>query len=344
MVVKRAAGLKPEITRRGALLVVDFPRTGAVAASPPILEHGAAGARDRGGLAAARFHAPRPPTSRRQARDPAARAGAGRCRRLRAGPGRAGLARVAGRDLDAPGRRPDRRQAVRRPPHLARLQGRRHRRRAAPGRRGLGPQRDRRRRGEGQGHHPSDRRALGPGPRRDPADQGPRLHARGQRAAHRERRRALEGRGGAAPGAPRQGEARRPGREAPAGELREGQRHLVDGPAAAHGPRHGEHRQAHEHADHQGHRLGDRRGHGADQGDRHPDAAGDDRVEDRRGDPRLRARVRRDLGLRREPADDRPDRQRRLHSTPNNNAAVHQPDRRDQSASTTSAPSSWTRS
>jgi type IV pilus assembly protein PilQ len=42
VVVKRAAGLKPEIARRGALLVVDFPRSGAVAASPPILEHAAA--------------------------------------------------------------------------------------------------------------------------------------------------------------------------------------------------------------------------------------------------------------------------------------------------------------
>ena len=44
VVVKRAAGLKPEITRRGALLVVDFARTGAVAAVPPMLEHGAAAA------------------------------------------------------------------------------------------------------------------------------------------------------------------------------------------------------------------------------------------------------------------------------------------------------------
>ncbi len=44
VVVKRAAGLKPEITRRGALLVVDFPRSGAVAATPPILEQGMAAA------------------------------------------------------------------------------------------------------------------------------------------------------------------------------------------------------------------------------------------------------------------------------------------------------------
>jgi type IV pilus assembly protein PilQ len=42
VVVKRAAGLKPEIARRGALLVVDFPRSGAVAASPPILAQAAA--------------------------------------------------------------------------------------------------------------------------------------------------------------------------------------------------------------------------------------------------------------------------------------------------------------
>jgi len=49
VVVKRAAGLKPEITRRGALLVVDFPRTGAVAATPPMLEH-AAGTTEVGSL------------------------------------------------------------------------------------------------------------------------------------------------------------------------------------------------------------------------------------------------------------------------------------------------------
>jgi type IV pilus assembly protein PilQ len=42
VVVKRAAGLKPEVTRRGALLVVDFPHTGAVAATPPVLQPGAA--------------------------------------------------------------------------------------------------------------------------------------------------------------------------------------------------------------------------------------------------------------------------------------------------------------
>ena len=51
VVVKRAAGLKPEIARRGALLVVDFPRSGAVAASPPILEQAAgAGVTEVGSL------------------------------------------------------------------------------------------------------------------------------------------------------------------------------------------------------------------------------------------------------------------------------------------------------
>jgi type IV pilus assembly protein PilQ len=44
VVVKRASGLKPEIARRGALLVVDFPRSGQVAASPPILDHPAGSA------------------------------------------------------------------------------------------------------------------------------------------------------------------------------------------------------------------------------------------------------------------------------------------------------------
>lgn len=37
VVVKRAVNLKPEITRRGALLVLDFPRSGGLAATPPIL-------------------------------------------------------------------------------------------------------------------------------------------------------------------------------------------------------------------------------------------------------------------------------------------------------------------
>jgi len=59
VVVKRAAGLKPEITRRGALLVVDFPRTGAVAAAPPMLEHGAASAATEvGSLPAASANSP----------------------------------------------------------------------------------------------------------------------------------------------------------------------------------------------------------------------------------------------------------------------------------------------
>ncbi|MFQ5416277.1 MAG: type IV pilus secretin PilQ, partial [Myxococcota bacterium] len=38
VVVKRAAGTQPEIFRRGSLLVVDFPRTGAVAARPPVMD------------------------------------------------------------------------------------------------------------------------------------------------------------------------------------------------------------------------------------------------------------------------------------------------------------------
>jgi type IV pilus secretin PilQ/predicted competence protein len=37
VVVKRAVDLKPEISRRGALLVLDFPRSGGLAATPPIL-------------------------------------------------------------------------------------------------------------------------------------------------------------------------------------------------------------------------------------------------------------------------------------------------------------------
>jgi type IV pilus assembly protein PilQ len=41
VVVKRAPNLKPEITRRGALLVMDFPRSGGLAATPPILEDAA---------------------------------------------------------------------------------------------------------------------------------------------------------------------------------------------------------------------------------------------------------------------------------------------------------------
>ncbi len=37
LVVQRAADLQPEITRRGSLLVIDFPRTGAVAVAPPAM-------------------------------------------------------------------------------------------------------------------------------------------------------------------------------------------------------------------------------------------------------------------------------------------------------------------
>ena len=35
--VKRAPGQKPSITRRGALLLIDFERDGAIAATPPVL-------------------------------------------------------------------------------------------------------------------------------------------------------------------------------------------------------------------------------------------------------------------------------------------------------------------
>jgi len=38
VVVKRAENLKPEISRRGSLLVIDFPHTGAIAARPPVME------------------------------------------------------------------------------------------------------------------------------------------------------------------------------------------------------------------------------------------------------------------------------------------------------------------
>jgi type IV pilus assembly protein PilQ len=37
VVIMRAENLKPEISRRGALIVLDFPRDGSVAASPPVL-------------------------------------------------------------------------------------------------------------------------------------------------------------------------------------------------------------------------------------------------------------------------------------------------------------------
>jgi type IV pilus assembly protein PilQ len=42
VVVKRALNLKPEVWRRGALLVLDFPRSGGLAATPPILKEQAA--------------------------------------------------------------------------------------------------------------------------------------------------------------------------------------------------------------------------------------------------------------------------------------------------------------
>jgi type IV pilus assembly protein PilQ len=43
VVVTRAANLKPEISRRGTLVVVDFPRDGSVAAVPPVLTGAAVG-------------------------------------------------------------------------------------------------------------------------------------------------------------------------------------------------------------------------------------------------------------------------------------------------------------
>ena len=42
VVVKRASGLEPEIHRKGNLLLMDFPRTGEIAAQPPILAAAAA--------------------------------------------------------------------------------------------------------------------------------------------------------------------------------------------------------------------------------------------------------------------------------------------------------------
>lgn len=36
IVVKRAANLRPEVSRRGSLLIVDFPRTGQMASAPPV--------------------------------------------------------------------------------------------------------------------------------------------------------------------------------------------------------------------------------------------------------------------------------------------------------------------
>ena len=42
VVVKRAANLKPEVSRRGSLLIVDFPRTGSLAERPPVFEADAA--------------------------------------------------------------------------------------------------------------------------------------------------------------------------------------------------------------------------------------------------------------------------------------------------------------
>jgi len=37
VVMKRAANLTPEVSRKGSLLMVDYPRTGAMASTPPVL-------------------------------------------------------------------------------------------------------------------------------------------------------------------------------------------------------------------------------------------------------------------------------------------------------------------
>ena len=66
-------------------------------------------------------------------------------------------------------------------------------------------------------------------------------------------------------------------------------RHLANGEGAAQRARYGQRRQAYQYAGPEGHPVGDRRGHGAHQGDRHADAAGDDRSEDRRSTPRVLA-------------------------------------------------------
>jgi hypothetical protein len=57
-------------------------------------------------------------------------------------------------------------------------------------------------------------------------------------------------------------------------------------------------RRAHQHPHHQGHRVDHRRGHRAHQGGGHDDTAGDDRSQDRRGQPRLLARAWQHLDLR----------------------------------------------
>jgi type IV pilus assembly protein PilQ len=53
IVVERAAGLVPEVTRQGSLVVIEFPRTGAVAATPPVLASVPEGAGAAAGSAAA---------------------------------------------------------------------------------------------------------------------------------------------------------------------------------------------------------------------------------------------------------------------------------------------------
>ena len=207
--MKRAAGLQPMISRRDSVLMMDFANGAGVAAVPPVFaEEGMqtassatpAGAEARRARGRSRRTLHRCPTRRPRIPRPGAP--------------------PASIEILNEGGLMDGKEYVG-PPHLARLQGGRHRGRAAPDRGGLRPQRDRRRRGEGQGDDPPGGRALGPGARRDPADQGPRLRAHRQRAADRRVRRARAGRGAPAPGAPRQGEARGPRRQAPAGQLRE---------------------------------------------------------------------------------------------------------------------------
>ncbi|MBY0399955.1 AMIN domain-containing protein, partial [Myxococcota bacterium] len=149
------------------------------------------------------------------------------------------------------------------------IDGKEYRGRGRPetDRRGLRPQHHRRRRGRRERDDPTGRRALGPGPRRDPDDEGARLRAGRQRPAHRAGRRAEGGGGGSTPGASEQGEARGSRGQAPAGQLRHGQGHRGARAAAALGSRRGEPGCPHEHADHQGHQLGHRRGDRADRGD-----------------------------------------------------------------------------
>jgi type IV pilus assembly protein PilQ len=53
IVVERAAGLEPEVTRQGSLMVIEFPRNGGVAATPPVVASRPAGADAPSAMAAA---------------------------------------------------------------------------------------------------------------------------------------------------------------------------------------------------------------------------------------------------------------------------------------------------